>query len=160
MKNKAIIIIISILVVAIIASLAAIYFVKFESQKDPVDNVDNTNNDQKEEEKKEEENTNANDNINNDKFADGLKVNEGTEEEKAKVREKLATYSKEALGLSDDISTYKIILESERMTMGNKNCYIANVIKSDNKESAVFLVSTDYTVVYKDDRTTGDFIQL
>lgn len=86
-------------------------------------------------------------------------VSEVSQEEAKKV---LAGYSKEALGLSKEPSSYDMTVDEWPTTISGKDCYGINLFETvDGKQRfrGVFYVVTDGSAVYSMDDVTGDFIK-
>ena len=86
-------------------------------------------------------------------------VSDISPEEAKKV---LAGYSKEALGLAKEPSSYDMTVDEWPTTISGKDCYGINLFESvDGKQKfrGVFYVVTDGSAVYSMDDVTGDFIK-
>lgn len=86
-------------------------------------------------------------------------VSEISLEEAKKV---LAGYSKEALGLAKEPSSYDMTVDEWPTTISGKDCYGINLFETvDGKQRfrGVFYVVTDGSAVYSMDDVTGDFIK-
>ncbi len=82
-----------------------------------------------------------------------------SEEEAKKV---LSGYSKEALGLSEEVSAYEMEVDSWKTVADGKECYgidLIAVVAGKRSFCGTFYVALDGSAVYSRDDATGEFIK-